>query len=326
MRCWLPRLFAVVLAGAVATPSVAAEPPAGWAALMAGGQAVDVRARPVGLAGELAPGLTVRGAWVLTGNRPEFGSFSGLLVRDGQLYSVTDNAWWFGARIVERDGGLELRDALMVPVKGEDGNVFSKDEGDAEGLALYRGHLMVSFERDHRIMQLGDNGQMEDRIALPAFGELKPNRGLEALATLADPRPPGGGLIAFAEVRGRAGTPVFVLRADGGVAERLLPLTWLHSVTGADLGPDGRLYLVLREYSALFGISIRVVRYSLDDEGLPVADSAETLAAFEADSGIDNMEGIAAESGPDGGIRLWLISDDNFRGTQRTLLVALDLR
>ena len=40
---------------------------------------------------------------------------------------------------------------------------------------------------------------------------------------------------------------------------------------------------------------------------------------------LDNMEGIAAERLPDGGTRLWIVSDDNFRPWMRTLLVALDL-
>ena len=38
-----------------------------------------------------------------------------------------------------------------------------------------------------------------------------------------------------------------------------------------------------------------------------------------------NMEGIALERGPDGGIRLWLIADDNFRWPQRTLLVRFEV-
>ena len=118
---------------------------------------------------------------------------------------------------------------------------------------------------------------------------------------------------------------LFLIDQAGQVSEARLPRTGSHLVTGADIGPDGRLYLVLREYSLLFGVSIRVMRYRLGPDGLPLPDSAETLAAFETASGIDNMEGIALDRGPGGDIRLWLISDDNFQFPQRTLLVRFDV-
>jgi hypothetical protein len=169
-------------------------------------------------------------------------------------------------------------------------------------------------------MRLERNGRLGEARAPDAFNQLHGNTGIEALAEL-----PNGGLIALAEGRDGDFAPVFVLGEDGGVVESRLKLSWLHSVTGADVGPDGMLYLVLREYSVLFGISIRVVRYQLAADGLPVPDSEETLAAYEAASGIDNMEGISVEPRPDGTARLWLISDDNFRGTQRTVLIEFDV-
>jgi len=38
-----------------------------------------------------------------------------------------------------------------------------------------------------------------------------------------------------------------------------------------------------------------------------------------------NVEGITAEPRPDGGTRLWLVTDNDFRPRAPTLLVALDL-
>jgi hypothetical protein len=40
---------------------------------------------------------------------------------------------------------------------------------------------------------------------------------------------------------------------------------------------------------------------------------------------LDNYEGMAIETGPDGRWRFWLVSDDGHRVMARTLLVALDL-
>jgi hypothetical protein len=41
--------------------------------------------------------------------------------------------------------------------------------------------------------------------------------------------------------------------------------------------------------------------------------------------GTDNFEGIALAPRGDGGLRLWLVADDNFSRRQRTLLYAFDL-
>ena len=51
-----------------------------------------------------------------------------------------------------------------------------------------------------------------------------------------------------------------MLGEGGGVAKSVLPVSWLHEVTGADLGPDGRLYLVLREYSDMLAHMLRKLR------------------------------------------------------------------
>jgi hypothetical protein len=205
-------------------------------------------------------------------------------------------------------------------MRDAEGRRYTKAGGDAEGLTWLGARLAVSFERDDRVMSLRDSGRLGATIQPRAFEPLPFNKGLEALASL-----PDGRLIALAEGADDGGVPVFLIDLAGVVTEARLPRVGSHSVTGADIGPDGRLYLVLRDYSLLAGVSIRVMRYRLGADGLPLAASAETLAAFEADSGIDNMEAISLERGPDGGIRLWLISDDNFRWPQRTLLLRFEV-
>lgn len=322
---WRALMVGWIAAAATLAGPAAAQAPVGWEAAMAGASSVQVEQVPLTLRNGELSGLALRGAWVLKGDRPEFGGLSGLVVRDGKLFAVSDRGWWLGADLAEEAGQPVLRNARMAPMRDPRGRDYDKSGGDAEGLSLDRSasgeaRLAVSFERDHRIMRLGPDGRLGGRRAPDAFNQLHGNAGIEALAEL-----PGGGLIALAEGRDGDFTPVFALSEDGSVTESRLQLSWLHSVTGADVGPDGRLYLVLREYSALFGISIRVVRYRLESDGLPVPDSAETLAAYEAASGIDNMEGISVEPRPDGSVRLWLISDDNFRGTQRTVLIEFDV-
>ena len=294
----------------------AAGPPEGWQQALPDGARLPVEAEPVELSGGELTGLRPDGAWVLRSAHPDFGGLSGLVVEDGRLYAAGDKGWWFGATLGEGDGALRLEDARLAAIRDPGGDSYTKSGGDAEGLARLGDRLAVSFERDHRIMVLRDSGRLGGTIQPRAFEQFASNKGLEALATL-----PDGRLIALAEGTDADGVPVLIVEPGGPVTESRLPPHGRHSVTGADVGPDGRLYLVLRHFSMLTGVSIRVVRYDLGAEGLPDPASAETLAAFEQQHGIDNMEGISVAPGPDGRLRLWLISDDNFNALQRTLLL-----
>lgn len=317
-RIWVLLLALLPIAG----PGAAAEAlPPGWeAAMEAGGQPMQVIAQPVALGGARLSGVALAGVWALDADRPEFGGFSGLLVRGGRLFAVSDNAWWLGAGLAAADGALELRGARMAPIRGLSGWRYDRTTGDAKSLAWDGARLAVAFEQDHRIMRLEANGRTGAALAPEAFDRMSPREGVEALASR-----PGGGLIAIAQERVGQGAPVFVFGADGAVAEALLPMSWLNDVTGADLGPDGRLYLVQQEHSALFGIDVQVMRYRLDPAGFPLPESAELLAEFGAGSGIANIEGIAVEALAGGALRLWLISDNNFRATRPTQIVALDV-
>lgn len=261
---------------------------------------------------ELTPdyleGLSLDGAWVLDSEIGGFGGFSGLLTEGGGLIALTDRANFF--RFSKPAPGVEEvqgRRIFMVDAHGR----LADDDRDAEGLTRAGDDVLVSFERHDRI-ERWDGERLTPVTALADFGALPFNKGLEALATL-----PDGRFLALAEDEG-AEARYWILGGAAPVSGRLT-LPSHHRITGADLGPDGRLYAVFRDFSVLTGVSIRIGRYALED-GHPVAASYEELAAFERDSGIDNMEGIALET-EGGETRLWLISDDNFNIFQRTVLV-----
>ena len=54
--------------------------------------------------------------------------------------------------------------------------------------------------------------------------------------------------------------------------------------------------------------------------------SSRVLAEMNLLVTIDNYEGIAAKAMPDGHVRLFIISDDNFSTSQRTLLMVFDVK
>jgi len=289
-------------------------------ALSTTAKSVTITANPVEIAGGALDGLAANGAWVLRGNRRRFGGFSGLLVSQGRIYAVSDMGWWFGASLSTDGDNLRLTDGKLAPMRNGEGDRYAKGGGDAEGLTRLGDRLVVSFERNHRLMFLRETGRLGATIQPQSFEQLRSNKGLEALASL-----PDGRMLAFSEDRDDGAVPVFLVPPEGEVIEARLAIAGPHSVTGADIGPDGRLYLVLRDYSLIFGVSIRVMRFSLGADGFPSPGSAETLAAFEDADGIDNMEGISLERSPEGGIWLWLISDNNFRVSQRNLLMRFDV-
>ena len=53
--------------------------------------------------------------------------------------------------------------------------------------------------------------------------------------------------------------------------------------------------------------------------------SSRALAQMNVLLTIDNFEGIAAKELPDGRVRLFIVSDDNFSASQRTLLMVFDV-
>lgn len=295
---------AVLALGCAMRPAGPAEPAAD----------LEVRASPIEIDPATLPGLRQLGSSVLSANHASFGGFSGLLVENGRLTAVTDKGWLLQGMLLE---GPRLGSASFAPLPRDPED--PRKGPDAEGLARIGTRLAVSFERRHRV-RLYEGGRLAARIDSSAFQTLGRNEGMEALATL-----PGGRLLAIAEAPRDGAFPVYVVAPDGTVAEGALPRVERHFVTGADVGPDRRLYLLRRDFSLLAGLSIRVERYWLDEAGFPRPETREVLGSWESLSGIDNMEGIATWATPAGGIRLALISDDNFSMLQRTLLLLFEV-
>jgi hypothetical protein len=295
------------------------ELPLGWQNAIADGVPIKIRSKSTVLKGGELSGLTLQGAWILESDNADFGALSGMLIKDRHLYVVSDQGYWFSANLSVAGDNLRLDDAQFARMRDAGGDLLSGTRDDAEGLAWLNHRLAVSFERLPRIMTLHDSGRLVGIVEPQSFQQLPPNQELEALATL-----PDGRLLALPEYFDDSGLPVFVIDPNGSVNQGRLPIIGRHAVTGADVGPDGYLYLVLRHTRGYFGFgrSIRVMRFDLGNDGFPLAATRKTLAAFDS-GGIDNMEAIALERGRDGVLNLWLLSDDNLSYWQRTLLIRL---
>ena len=243
-------------------------------------------------------------------------------------------AAWFEAQLnLDETGSLiGLSDARIALMRDEDGNPFeNKAAGDSEGLAqLPDGRFAVSFEQRPRILiyDLNRDGPFGAAQRGPRLGEtsrLRRNVGLEALAVTSE-----GALLVGAEGVNRRATPLWVAPLDAAAPAppRInYPLTDGFALTSLDHLPDGGFVAIERFYAPIIGARARITRFaedalSSDDETLP---HVERLAEIAAPLAVDNFEGVAAVRAPDGGVRLYIVSDDNFSARQRTLLLAFDL-
>ncbi len=275
-----------------------------------------------GAPGEGSAALVGRYVW--TSGLSTFGGLSGLeLGPEGlDLLALSDRASVLRGRLTRdaRGAVTDVEATAPATVLGEASRPVADLGADSEGLAVDgRGAAFVSFEGIPAVRRLGAGGEPATLLpASPAWDALPLNRALEALAVdargalYAIPEAPEDG--AFAVYRlppgGEAWEVAFRIRRRDGFR-----------VTGADIGPDDRLTVVERHFSG-WTFRSRVRRFDLDGGG-------EVTLWTTGPGEFDNLEGVAVwrdEAGAfGGGLRATLVSDDNFRFFQQTLLVDLRL-
>lgn len=258
------------------------------------------------------------GAYVWDVDDARFGGFSGIEVsEDGSSFVALSDRGSLVSGSFERTEGIISTVTMgpLLPLRGPNGNVLIPVESDSEGLAIGAdGTLYVSFEWTHGVRQFDSIDQpASPLLTTPAFDTMQSNSSLEALAVDRD-----GALYTLPERSGRAARPFPVFRLKNGTWDQPfdIPRHGPFLMSGADIGPDGRLYLLERDFVGV-GFRSRVRRFNLD------GTSEETIL----ETGIrthDNLEGISVWQDVEG-LRMTLISDDNFRSFQRTEIVEYRL-
>lgn len=250
---------------------------------------------------------------------PAFGGFSGLeLSDDGMGFTALSDRGHItaGALVRDADGAvIGATVAPLLPLLGEDGRPLPRWKADSEGLAVApSGHVYISFEEVHRVLDYPRLGGVPKVLPRhPDFAGMEANKSLETLAidnqgwlyTTPERVPETGGQKVYRFRNGRWDQP-FALPKLGN----FLPV-------GADFGPDGRFYLLERDYALLGGFRSRVRRFTFSRTG---ADAGETLLETRLGT-FDNLEGIAVWSDAQHRIRLTMVSDDNFSPFQITQFV-----
>lgn len=305
--------------------------------------------------------LTFVAGFHLTSTDGRFGGISGLdVLEDGNLLAVADNDSFIWIDLA-RDGVTPVV-ARVAPMHDHTNRMLvGERDGTAEGLAWNNGMALVSFDGNHQVLayDIGKCGAAArgspivfGPFGLPlveAYGEsriaVKDNAGSDALGVTSDWYLFTGietkiGQLSPMSARPIEQDPDFSLRVGVEAQE----------FVGLDVIPDRkragsvRAFTLHRSFSPRSGYGVTVAetdfnRYS-DDAMLTrridgeidqraryryVETGWRRLAEIDQLMTIDNFEGIAAKELVDGRTRLFIISDDNFSATQRTLLMVFDL-
>lgn len=278
-----------------------------------------------------APGIDA--AVTLSSSEPRFGGWSGVALQDGTLTAVSDRGYWLRVQAgPPTPDGVTFSEPRFGVLPGLDGDPLRRGQmRDAEEIvALPDGSHLVTFEREHRLWLYPPADPPFSAppvdVPLPEGHDAAYNSGFEAMARL-----PDGRIITFLEgdtgrgrTKGWIGTPTGTATLfDWHPVD--LALSDGYRPTGAAVAANGDLLVLERYFAIPFGFSSRVRRIPADSLVAGGSLDGPVVLTLAHPPVNDNFEAIATAALPDGTTQVVLISDDNYSGLQRTLLVFTHL-
>lgn len=290
-----------------------------------------------------------------------FGGLSGLeVLDDGSLLAVADNDSFVWIDLAK--DGVTPVSARIAAMRDHTNRVLvGEDDGTAEGVAWNNGMALVSFDGNHQVLayDVGKCGAAArgspivfGPFGLPlaeAYGEsriaVNDNAGSDALGVTGDWYLFTGietkvGALSPMSARPIEQDPDFSLRV-GVEAQEFVGVDVIPAHRGVG---STRAFTLHRSFSPRSGYGVTIAETAFNryaDDGMLtrridgdidqraryryVETGWRKLAEIDMLMSIDNFEGIAAKELVDGRTRLFVVSDDNFSSTQRTLLMVFDL-
>jgi hypothetical protein len=254
---------------------------------------------------------------------------------EGLLYAISDlgRIWHLLPRF-ESDHLVAAEVVGSTLFLDQDGEPLQGPEADAEGVVA-RGHengilgdtqLLVSFEQRPRVEVYDPGGTWIESVELPAklrspAAYRARNKALEAIAMVpgsADPM-----LMPETPLRGEDDDFVPLFHGEQPMRRYPLHPSPGSSITAMEMFPGGRLLVLERAFvSPLLPFS-NILSWVEPNQGGNGPLEPIVVAHFNTADGwrIDNFEGLSRHRGQ----RIFLVSDDNNRSPQRTLLLYLEL-
>ena len=275
------------------------------------------------------------GGLILTADDARFGGWFGIEVAaDGtHCWAVSDQGSWMKAELKYDDAGRlsgtgAAEIARLNDVLGA--KLYAKWYSDAEDLIrVSEDRVLVSFEHAHRVwsykMKKGQLVGAAKPLAIPNWVQRAPqNGGIEAMTLLSD-----GRVLMIAE-RLRNENNDFAgfivnLKTNKSKALFMVHHTEFEPTAMTTLA-HGDLLVLERRYvpegDQLFGRIRLVSKDSIRANSLLVG---KEMALFALPMTVDNFEGMTSRSTKSGKSRVYLMSDNNFKPSQRTLLLQMEM-
>jgi hypothetical protein len=266
--------------------------------------------------------LDFRAGFVLASSDPRFGGLSGLwLTPDGgRLIAASDRGTLWRAALEHAADGTLLGFASWRAIE-PGAEAGDPPERDAEALAVTGEDVVIAYEGAHRLRRVPLDDPALPAAALPTPPELSEphNHGIEALVTLE-----GGTLLAIAEGVRTAGGDQAAWLIEG---DRIAALAYAPGAGFVPTGADrlGDTVYVLERQVSLAGLAARVVALDTADIRPGTRLVGRELGVLGPPALSENFEGLAVRRSPDGGVLLYLLSDDNFNVLFRSLLLQFEL-
>lgn len=273
------------------------------------------------------PGLRVVGSWVLHSRHQQFGGYSALVpLPDGQLLAYSDRGG-FLRFTPPAEGSAALPGHVgigQVPVDPR--KRYLSFDHEAATHDPRTGRRWIAVETSNAIRRFDAAGRPDGALRPRPMRNWPANEGSEALVRLRD-----GRFIVLAEGKPGSTPPysVGLLFAGDPVDEAqaetfLFPRQGRYRPTDMALLPDGRVLILQRSITLglpPFGALLAVADPATIRQGQPWR--WQMLAALAPPLPRENYEALAITPAPHGGVHLWIMSDDNQAGLQRTLLLQL---
>lgn len=322
----IARFAAAVLALTILSSSVTADP------LILSATEIDLD--PLKPSQHAVGPLEFLAGYELSSESGNWGGLSGMVVSgDGALLTaIADTGRWYRISLEHDSAGAltgikGAESGWLLDTKGRPPR--DKTYGDAEAItALPDGDYLVAFEHRDRLWlykkPAQDHALTQPAVvagAPPVIAKLPLHGGIESIARL-----PSGEYLLLSEsgITADGDRLGWIGRRGKWAGLRLAP-TGSFEPSDLALLPSGDLLLLERRVNLFDGF---VSRLSLID-GATVLPGAvlqpRELAVLASPLNVDNFEAVATRAAPDGSVLIYVLSDDNQRMLQRTLLLQFRL-
>jgi hypothetical protein len=266
--------------------------------------------------------LTFIEGWSLRSNHPYFGGISAIHVAGRRVFALSDGGITSHFDLPTRPGRIAIRMRDLPEMTGQ-----RKKARDSEAMAVHGDRFWVAFERENAVIRYARGGWRREAAAYPAEMRKWPlNSGSEAMVRLRD-----GRFLILSEGKRLPDGATEALLFAGDPAEKGTKVVRLgyrapegFRITDAAELSDGRLLFLNRRISILDGIQVKLTVAEKPELGERAVLSGRELAHFEPPVTTDNYEALSIGE-EDGRTIVWIASDDNFMGFQRTLLMKFAL-